>query len=73
MRLAAVSPEAARVLQVTGLHRHFPVFPTVRAAATGAEVPAPGPAGDTAMSAAPAPGAPHPAPAAASWRTSAVA
>jgi anti-sigma B factor antagonist len=73
MRLAALSPEAAQVLQMTGLHQHFSVFPTVRAAATDAGDPRPGPAGDTAMGAAPVPGAPHPAPAAASWRTSAVA
>ena len=73
VRLAALSPEAARVLQMTGLHRHFPVFPTVRAAATGAGVPQPGPAGDNAVIAAPAPGAADPAPAATSWRTSAVA
>jgi anti-sigma B factor antagonist len=73
VHLAAVSPEAARVLQVTGLHRHFPVFPTVRAAATGAGVPPPGPAGEAVTGTAPAPGAPHPGPAAAPWRPSAVA
>ncbi|MFI5063347.1 MAG: STAS domain-containing protein [Streptosporangiales bacterium] len=73
VRLAAVSPEAARVLQRTGLHRHFPVFPTVRAAAAGAGVPQPGPAGEAVMGAAPGPGAAHPGPAAASWRPSAVA
>ena len=63
MRLAALSPEAARGLQMTGLLRHFPVFPTVRAAVTDAGVPRPGPAGDT-VSASPAPGAQHPGPAA---------
>jgi anti-anti-sigma factor len=34
-RLAAVSPEVARVLNLTGLHRHLPVFATVQAAAAG--------------------------------------
>ena len=33
VRLAAVSPQAARVLHATGLHRHFPIFGTVREAA----------------------------------------
>jgi anti-anti-sigma factor len=32
-RLAAVSPQVARVLNLTGLRRHLPVFPTVQAAA----------------------------------------
>ena len=32
LRLAAVSPQAARVLDLTGLHRHLPVFATVWAA-----------------------------------------
>jgi anti-anti-sigma factor len=32
-RLAAVSPQVARVLNLTGLHRHLPVFPTIQAAA----------------------------------------
>ena len=73
VHLAAVSPEAARVLQKTGLHRHFPVFATVRAAATGAGIPQPAPAGGADMGTAPAPGAAQPGPAAASWRSSAVA
>ena len=41
-RLAAVSPQVARVLNLTGLRRHLPVFATVQAAA--ARQP-PGPAG----------------------------
>ncbi len=32
LRLAAVSPPVDRVLDLTGLHRHLAVFPTVRAA-----------------------------------------
>jgi anti-anti-sigma factor len=36
LRLAAVSPQAGHVLNITGLHRHLATFPTVRAAATGA-------------------------------------
>ncbi|MGH3124336.1 MAG: STAS domain-containing protein [Streptosporangiaceae bacterium] len=32
LRLAAVSPPAARVLQITGLHRHLSIYPTVHAA-----------------------------------------
>ena len=35
LRLAAVSPQAGRVLNITGLHRHLASFPTVQAAATG--------------------------------------
>ncbi len=30
LRLAAVSPQVDRVLYLTGLHRHLPVFPTVQ-------------------------------------------
>ncbi len=39
LRLAAVSPQVDRVLDITGLHRHLPVFPTVRdaTAAPGAQ------------------------------------
>ena len=37
LRLAAVSPEAGRVLTLTGLHRRLEIFPTVQAAATGAQ------------------------------------
>jgi anti-anti-sigma factor len=33
-RLAAVSPQVARVLNLTGLRRHLPVFATVQAAAS---------------------------------------
>jgi anti-anti-sigma factor len=37
LRLAAVSPEVGQVLSITGLHRHLASFPTVQAAATGAQ------------------------------------
>jgi anti-sigma B factor antagonist len=35
LRLAALSPEVARVLSVTGIDQHLDIFPTVRAAITG--------------------------------------
>ena len=35
LRLAAPSPEVARVLSATGVRRHLGIFPTVRAAVTG--------------------------------------
>jgi anti-anti-sigma factor len=35
LRLAAPSPEVARVLSATGLNQHLDIFPTVRAAITG--------------------------------------
>ena len=35
LRLAAPSPEVARVLSATGLNQHLDIFPTVRAAAVG--------------------------------------
>jgi len=35
LRLAAPSPEVARVLSATGINRHLDVFPTIRAAITG--------------------------------------
>jgi anti-anti-sigma factor len=35
LRLAAPSPEIARVLSATGMNQHLDVFPTVRAAITG--------------------------------------
>jgi anti-anti-sigma factor len=35
LRLAAPSPEVARVLSATGLNQHLDIFPTVRAAAAG--------------------------------------
>jgi anti-sigma B factor antagonist len=35
LRLAAPSPEVARVLSATGLGQHLHIFPTVRAAITG--------------------------------------
>ena len=34
LRLAAVSPQVGRVLELTGLHRSLAIFPTVQAAAT---------------------------------------
>jgi anti-sigma B factor antagonist len=36
LHLAAVSPQASRVLNITGLDRHLASFPTVQAAVTGA-------------------------------------
>jgi anti-anti-sigma factor len=35
LRLAAPSPQVARVLSATGMNRHLDIFPTVRAAITG--------------------------------------
>ena len=35
LRLAAASPEVARVLSATGVKRHLGIFPTVRAAILG--------------------------------------
>jgi len=35
LRLAAPSPESARVLSATGMDRHLNIYPTVRAAITG--------------------------------------
>ncbi len=35
LRLAAPSPEVARVLSATGLNQHLDIFPTVRAATAG--------------------------------------
>jgi anti-anti-sigma factor len=35
LRLAAPSPEVARILSATGMDQHFKIFPTVRAAITG--------------------------------------
>jgi anti-sigma B factor antagonist len=34
LRLAAPSPEVARILSATGMNRHLDIFPTVRAATT---------------------------------------
>jgi anti-sigma B factor antagonist len=45
LRLAAVSPQAGRVLNITGLHRHLAIFPTVQAAVTGAQAAQHGTAG----------------------------
>lgn len=36
LRLASPSPEVADVLSITGLSRHFEIFPTIHAAITGA-------------------------------------
>jgi anti-sigma B factor antagonist len=60
LRLAAVSPQVGQVLNITGLHRHLASFPTVQAAATGAQAAQHGQAGAAASG--PAPGA-HPGPA----------
>src|SRR6266853_6681933 len=35
LRLAALSPEVARVLAATGINQHLDIFPTVQAAITG--------------------------------------
>jgi anti-sigma B factor antagonist len=35
LRLAAPSPEVARILSATGMNRHLNIFPTIRAAITG--------------------------------------
>jgi anti-anti-sigma factor len=35
LRLAAASPQVARILSATGMSRHLEIFPTVRAAITG--------------------------------------
>ena len=35
LRLAAPSPEVARILSATGMNKHLDIFPTVRAAITG--------------------------------------
>ena len=37
LHLAAVSPQADRALNITGLYRHLASFPTVQAAATAAQ------------------------------------
>jgi anti-anti-sigma factor len=37
LRLAAVSPQVGKVLNITGLHQHLASFPTVQAAVTGAQ------------------------------------
>ena len=69
LRLAAVSPPAGRVLAITGLHRRLAVFPTVQAAATGAQPAQHGTAGAVARGRAarvhpgPAHGPPGPPPA----------
>jgi anti-sigma B factor antagonist len=53
LRLAAVSPQADRILRITGLHRHLPIFPTVSAATSPPGTP-PSEAGTAAVSAHPA-------------------
>jgi anti-sigma B factor antagonist len=60
LRLAAVSPQAARALTITGLHRHLAIFPTVQAAATGAHAAQHGTAGAAARG---RPARAHPGPA----------
>ena len=52
LRLAAVSPQTARVLDITGLGRHLPVYPTVAAASSA---PRAGP-GRPGLTAGPCPG-----------------
>jgi anti-sigma B factor antagonist len=42
LHLAAVPAQTRRVLRLTGLSRHLPVFPTVSAAAASSPVPGPG-------------------------------
>jgi anti-anti-sigma factor len=37
LRLAAPSPEVARVVSATGMNQHLDIFPTVRAAVTGGQ------------------------------------
>jgi len=57
LRLAAPQPEVTRVLAVTGMSRHFDIYPTVQAAIAGQD-PAAGAAGlraDRAVTAAHAP------------------
>jgi anti-anti-sigma factor len=39
LRLAAPSPEVARVLAVTGMNQHLDVFPTLQAAMAGQRAP----------------------------------
>lgn len=53
LRLAAVSPQADRILRITGLHWHLPIFPTVSAATSPPGTPPSG-AGTAAVSAHPA-------------------
>jgi anti-sigma B factor antagonist len=48
LRLAAVSPQVGRVLDITGLHRHLASFPTVQAAVTGVQAGQDGRAGPAA-------------------------
>jgi anti-anti-sigma factor len=59
LRLAAVSPQADRVLHITGLHRHLDVFPTVQAAITTPQDPLHGHAGARAARAHPGPAGSH--------------
>jgi anti-sigma B factor antagonist len=66
LRLAAVSPQAGRVLNITGLDRHLAIFPTVQAAITGTQAAQHGTGGAAAHGGAaqahpgPAPGAAGP-------------
>lgn len=58
--LAAVSPPVGQVLNITGLHRHLASFPTVQAAATGAQAAQHGESGAAARR---RPARAHPGPA----------
>jgi len=60
LRLAAISPQVGRVLNITGLHRHLASFPTVQAAATGAQTAQHGKSGTAACE---PPAGAHPVPA----------
>jgi anti-anti-sigma factor len=48
LHLAAVSPQAGKALNITGLHRYLATFPTVQAAANGAKAAPHGKAGAAA-------------------------
>jgi anti-anti-sigma factor len=54
LRLAAVSPQADRVLHVTGLHRHLPISPAVHAAMVSSRGAQHGRTGAVAVGAQPA-------------------
>jgi anti-anti-sigma factor len=67
LHLAAVSPQAAEALNITGLHRYLATFPTVQAAANGAQAAQHGKAAGVAATvrtatAHPGPGNTHPRP-----------
>jgi anti-sigma B factor antagonist len=58
LRVTAVSPQADRVLHITGLHRHLAIFPTVRAGATDLPGARRSRTDEAAASTQPAPGTP---------------